>query len=213
MATLPIGQLLAEGGTVMKVLLCLCLLVLGFANAPAQEEQAPIVEREINYKDWTYKNIDGKGEVNLKTFAAGKKLVLVAYWAPWCHNWPNDIVFVKSLQEKYGDAGFAVIGVGLYDSISKMRGHLQAHQFNFPMVFETDTADREKTLHFKYRKAAGDKRRWGTPWYVFLEPEKFESDGGVIMRKVSIVNGELIDSEVDQFIRRALGLTQAEAAR
>lgn len=194
----------------MKVLLGFALLLFSLSLAVAQEEQSPIIEREINYKDWTYKSIEGGEKVNLRNFSSGKKLVLVAYWAPWCHNWPSDIVFVKSLQEKYGDAGFAVIGVGLYDSLSKMRGHMQAHRFNFPMVFETDTANREKTLHYSYRKAAGDLRRWGTPWYVFLEPGKFEADGDLLMQNASVVNGELIDDEVEKFVRRSLGLTDSE---
>lgn len=199
------------GGSNMKVFICFALIVFGVTTLSAQDEQAPIIEREINYKDWTYKNVDGGGKVNLRDFAAGKKLVLVVYWAPWCHNWPSDIEFVKSLQEKYKDSGFAVIGVGLYDSISKMRAHLEAHRFNFPMVFETDTANREKTLHYEYRKASGDKRRWGTPFYVFLQPDKFETRGDLIMRNASVVNGELIDAEVEIYVRKSLGLPEADS--
>lgn len=195
----------------MKAFIGFTLIVLGFTALSAQNEQAPIIEREINYQDWTYKTVDGGGKVNLRDFAAGKKLVLVVYWAPWCHNWPSDIEFVKSLQQKYEADGFAVIGVGLYDSISKMRAHLEAHRFNFPMVFESDTANREKTLHYKYRKASGDKRRWGTPFYVFLEPDEFETGGDLIMRTVSVVTGELIDADVEKYVRTHLGLRDAES--
>jgi hypothetical protein len=40
-------------------------------------------------------------ETNLRKFTAGKKLVMVVYFAPWCPNWKHDAKFVESMYEKY----------------------------------------------------------------------------------------------------------------
>ena len=70
------------------------LLCLGFAFG--QNEQSPIVEKEIKYKDWTYKNVRTGEDVNLRNFTTGKKLVIVVYFAPWCHNWQHDAPMLES---------------------------------------------------------------------------------------------------------------------
>ena len=71
----------------MRTLFILAILLLSSAFAFAQNEQAPVVEKELAYKDWTYKNVRTDAQVNLRDFTAGKKLVLVVYFAPWCPNW------------------------------------------------------------------------------------------------------------------------------
>ena len=81
-------------------------------NVSAQNEQAPILEKDIVYKDWTLKSIrDGK-DLNLRDLTQGKRLVAVVYWAPWCHNWQHDAPMLQKLYDKYKDQGFEIVGVG-----------------------------------------------------------------------------------------------------
>ncbi|MBX3244589.1 MAG: TlpA family protein disulfide reductase [Acidobacteria bacterium] len=175
----------------------------------AQNEQAPVTEKQFEYKDWSYKNISGEGETNLRKFTAGKKLVMIVYWAPWCPNWRHDVAFVQQLHEKYAKDGLAVIGVAEYDPVDSMKRHIDFYKLTFPNVYEADNrAQREKSDHFEGRKAAGDTRRWGTPWYVFLEPEKLEQKGKTLATTVNVVNGELIKDEAETFIREKLGLVK-----
>jgi hypothetical protein len=54
---------------------------------PEAHEYAPLQEREINYKDWTFKSAQTGERVNLRDWSRGKRLVLVVYFAPWCRNW------------------------------------------------------------------------------------------------------------------------------
>ncbi|MFN3419397.1 MAG: peroxiredoxin family protein [Pyrinomonadaceae bacterium] len=191
----------------MRTIAVFILMFVAAAVATAQNEQSPIVERNFAYLDWTLPNLDGSGRTNLRTFAQGKKLVMVVYWAPWCHNWEHDRDFVQSLFEKYKNNGFAVIGVGEYDSVSKMRDHVKSFKLTFPFVYESDnSADREKTVHFSQRREAGDMRKWGSPWYVFLEPGKMTKSGEILSQPVFVVNGELIREEAEKFIREKLGL-------
>ena len=50
----------------------------------------------------------------------------------------------------------------------------------------------------------GDTRNWGSPWNIFLEPATLAKTGDVLTEKAWVVNGELIEDEVDKFIARPL---------
>ena len=60
--------------------------------------------------------------------------------------------------------------------------------------------DRDKTPHFGYRQLTGDTRKWGSPWNIFLEPASLAKTGDVLTEKAWVVNGELIEADVDKFI-------------
>lgn len=189
----------------------LTFLLAGFAFA--QNEQAPITEKPVAYKDWTYKNISGSGEVNIRDFARGKKLVMVVYWAPWCHNWRNDLAFVQGLHEKYGSAGLGIIGVGLYDPLSSMKNHLSHYKLTFPSVYETEKREARLTsAHYDLRTQTGDTRKWGTPMYVFLDPATIEMAGDSLTNKTTLVTGELIKPDAEKYIRGKLGLDGAASS-
>jgi peroxiredoxin len=193
----------------MKTVWFLAILLFGLTFVHAQTEQAPIVEKEFDYKDWTYPQINGDGKINLRQFAKGKKLVLVVYFAPWCPNWKYEAPFVQRLYEKYKDYGFAVIGVGEYDTVAAMQEHLKTYKITFPTVYESDSRQaKQQTLHYEYRKLLGDRRNWGSPFNIFLLPENLKAEGEVISKKMFVSMGELIEKEAENFVREKLGLTK-----
>ncbi len=171
----------------------------------AQNEKAPIQEKQVNYKDWTFKSIfDGK-EIRLSDFIRNKKLVLIVYFAPWCPNWKHQAPITQRLYEKYKASGFDVIAVGEYDSVDAMRKNINEMKISFPVVYESDSREaKQKTKHYEYRKQAGDTRNWGSPWNIFIEPSKIEPESEILVRKTYVVNGELIEEEVENFIRQKL---------
>ncbi len=195
----------------MKTLSILAILLFSFVFASAQTEQAPVLEKEFKYNDWTYKSVrDGK-EINLRQFTKGKKLVMVVYFAPWCPNWKHEAPFAQRLYEKYKASGFDVVGVGEYDTIEAMKLNLDAFKITFPVVYESESRDaKQKTLHYDYRKAVGDTRNWGSPWNVFLIPSKLEKKGDKLTEKTFVVSGELIEAEAEKFVREKLGLPAGE---
>lgn len=176
---------------------------------PAEaHEYAPLQEREINYKDWTFKSAAAAGgRVNLRDWSRGKKLVLVVYFAPWCRNWKLEAPVVARLYEKYADAGFDVVAVSDYGTSDEIKAFFDEHPARYPVVVESDSSgEREKTAHYGYRHQTGDARKWGSPYNVFLEPAKLNAKGDVLSAKVWIANGELIEHDAEQFIREHLGL-------
>lgn len=183
------------------------MILLGLVAAFAQNEQAPIVEKEIEYKDWTYKNVRTREDVNLRSFTKGKKLVMVVYFAPWCPNWKHDAPMLQRLYEKYHSAGLEIVAVGEYDPVESMKTNLDALKITFPAVYESlNRTEKQNTLHYGYRKSTGDNRNWGSPWYIFLTPAQLEKRGDTLVRKAFVINGEMIEVEGERFIRERLRL-------
>jgi thiol-disulfide isomerase/thioredoxin len=178
-------------------------------------EYAPLLEQKIDYKDWTFNSLKDGTPTTLRELAKGKKLVMVVYFAPWCGNWRAEAPTVFKLYDKYKAQGFEVVGVSEYGSADDSRKYFESQggAAPFPVVVESEATDaREKTTHFGYRQTAGDPRKWGSPFNVFLEPAKLNKTGDVLTEKAWVVGGELIEKDAEQFIRERLGLTAQAAA-
>ncbi len=185
------------------------LLSLAYA-ASAQHEYAPLQEKEIKYKDWTYKQVREGKELNLRAATKGKKLVMVVYFAPWCPNWKLQAPVAERFYEKYKANGFEIIGVGEYDTVEAMKASLDTYKITFPVVYESESREaKQKTPHYEYRKTTGDTRNWGSPWSIFLVPSELKK-GEFLTEKTFVVNGELIEADAEAFIREKLGLPKEE---
>lgn len=186
------------------------LLILAFAFAPAlraqdAHEYAPIQEKTVNYKNWTFNDLKDNQPVDLRSLVQGKKLVMVVYFAPWCGNWKHEAPVAARLYEKYKAQGLEVIGVGEYGSRDEVRKFFGDAGAPYPVVMESEGREaRDKTSHYGYRQLTGDTRRWGSPWNIFLEPAKLKAIGEVVTEKAWVVNGELIEAEADKFISERL---------
>ncbi len=202
----------------MKKFFIFAILALAMApvGAWAQNghEYAPLEEKTVNYKDWTYKRLDDGKQLNLRSYAQGKKLVMVVYFAPWCGNWKKEMPVAARLYEKYKADGLDVVGVSVYGSLEEVKSCFGESGAPYTVVTETESKeDRVNTKHYGYRQATGDTRKWGSPWNIFLEPAKLSKSGDVLTEKAWVVNGELIEADVEKFIRQQLGLdTKAQAA-
>jgi thiol-disulfide isomerase/thioredoxin len=190
----------------IKVLtLVLFAMALAPVAAQAQHEYSPVVEKTVSYKTWALKDLKDDKPVDLRSLVKGKKLVMVVYFAPWCGNWRNEAPVAARLYEKYKAQGFEVIAVSEYASRDEVRAFFGPTGAPYTVVTESETReDRIKTPHFGYRQLTGDTRNWGSPWNIFLEPEKLTKEGDVLTEKAWVVNGELIEEEVDKFISEHL---------
>lgn len=179
----------------------------------AGHEYSPLVEKTVNYKNWSLPNLKTAIDEDLRTLIAGKKLVMIVYFAPWCGNWRNEAPIAQKLYEKYKDQGFLVIGIGEYASLDQIRQFWGEAGPPYPVVVESESRDEKlKTLHYGYRQSTGDNRNWGSPWNIFLEPAKVSRKGDVLTEKAWVVNGELIEDEVDKFIASKVAPTSGTSA-
>ena len=198
----------------MKKYLILATIIVALvplnALAQAGHEYSPLVEKTVNYKNWTLLNVKSDATEDLRTMLKGKKLVMVVYFAPWCGNWRNEAPIAAKLYEKYKDQGFQVIGVSEYATRADVKAFFGEAGPPYPIVSESESRDdRDKTAHYGYRQLTGDTRKWGSPWNIFLEPAKVTASGDVLTEKAWVVNGELIEDEVDKFIADKLASMNA----
>jgi len=196
----------------MRVFPILILLLLSFVSADAQNEQAPIIEKDIGFKNWKLKRVSGGEAIDLREYASGKKLVMVVYFAPWCANWKHDAPVLQKLYDKYREQGLGIVAVGEYDPVTAMQANLEALKITFPAVYESENrSEKLNTLHYAYRKSTGDTRNWGSPWYIFLTPSTMERAGDTLTKHTFVINGEMIESEGEKFIREKLGLSVGDS--
>src|SRR5215217_2913819 len=197
-----------------KLLFALSILALAIspstARAQAGHEYSPLAEQTVNYKNWSLPSLTADKSEDLRTLMVGKKLVMIVYFAPWCGNWRNEAPIAAKLYDKYKAQGFQVIGVSEYAMKDEVRSYFGKDGPPYPIVTESESReDKQKTAHYGYRQLTGDKRNWGSPWNIFLEPDKVSASGDVLVEKAWIVNGELIEEEVDKFIASKVGATSA----
>ncbi len=191
--------------------ICLLLVVLPVMTiaAATQDERGhyyvPMREVEMDIKDFNFATLDRK-TIKLSEAVKGKKLVLVHYFAAWCHNSNFDVVTMKELYEKYKDQGLLVIGVCEYSKPDELREFIEKHKPAYPICVEGDgkLKDRTGTTHYFYRNQLDDNRHWGTPLNVLIAAEDVQKRGDIVARHVRIAAGEVIKSEFEELIRERL---------
>jgi thiol-disulfide isomerase/thioredoxin len=190
---------------IILALFLLVVVVPGRALAQDGHEYSPAQEKTINYKEWTLTSLKDDKPVALRSLMQGKKLVMVLYFAPWCPNWRNEAPVAARLYEKYKGQGFEIIGVSEYGSRADVKTFFGPAGPPYPVVSESEAREeRDKTPHYGYRQLSGDTRKWGSPYNVFLDPTTCNKSGELVAEKAWVVNGELIEADIDKFISEHL---------
>jgi peroxiredoxin len=195
--------------------LILIALAVVAANAPAlslnsDPEPAPIVERQMDFYDFNFKAADGRA-FNLRDYATGKRVVIVSFVAGWCSNSNRNGHVLKRLYDKYRDRGLGAVVVTEYSDADEVRIHVNRIGIDYPVVMETSSrGDRKDSRHYKYRHSVGDKRKWGTPFYVILDARDIEASApkAPLARRVFTVSGELVEAEAEAFIEQHIPARQ-----
>jgi peroxiredoxin len=171
-----------------------------------EAEFAPIVERRIDFYNFNYQTFDGH-TFDLRDYARGKGVVIIAYVAGWCPNSNRNGHIIEKAWSAHHDAGLGVVGVSEYSDSDELRIHINRIGIDYPVVVETkDRNHRKESWHYRYRHAVGDKRKWGTPFYVIVDARDIEADSqtGLLARRVYTVSGEVEGSELERFIHPLL---------
>jgi glutathione peroxidase-family protein len=170
-------------------------------------EPAPITEQKLDFYDFTLKTTDGQS-LNLRDYAARNRMTIVAYVAGWCPNSNQNGHVIKRLYDKYRERGLGVVVVTEYSDAEEVRIHVNRIGIDYPVVMETKSrGSRKDSLHYKYRRAVGDKRKWGTPFYIIIPSRDLQAAApkAPLARHVYTVSGEIVESEAEKFIEQQLG--------
>jgi peroxiredoxin len=191
--------------------LLIALAAIAFAQSGNKREgdhghyYVPLRKAEMEIKDFTFPTLEDE-KISLRESARGKKLVLVHYFAAWCHNSNFDVATMKEIYDKYRDQGLLVIGVCEYSSRNELRKFIEKHKPTYPICIEGDgkNKDRAGTTHYAYRKQVDDQRVWGTPLNILISADDFQKEGEVVTKRVRVAPGEVIKTELEDFIRQHL---------
>jgi hypothetical protein len=194
-----------------------CLLALWLACPPApatraeiEHQRAPLREVKLKLKDFSFPTLDGR-TINLRAASQGQRVVLVHYFAAWCHNSNYDVVTINKLYERYKSQGFEVVGVCEYSSAEELRAFVEKHRPAYPVCVEgSDRTGRKDSTHYDYRRKADDRRKFGTPFNVMVRAADIEPHGETLAKRVHAAAGELIEEDAEKFIREQLRLGAAE---
>lgn len=69
------------------------------------------------------------------------RTVLIQYWATWCELCKQDMQQLKTLQAKYSQKGFQVVGVNLDNDVRDASQYLTQSRWGWPQLFETGGMD------------------------------------------------------------------------
>jgi peroxiredoxin len=113
------------------------------AASSSQTSLTPEAARQVA-PDFRLRDADGK-EVTLARLKG--KVVLVNFWATWCHGCQTEIPWLIEFQRRYRDRGFVVVGVSLDDDGWKSVGPwLKEKNVNYPIVVGTPALGKEYGL-------------------------------------------------------------------
>lgn len=62
------------------------------------------------------------------------KVVLLDFWATWCVPCREEIPHFVELQDKYRDAGLAIIGISVDDEVAPVREYYRTLRMNYPVA-------------------------------------------------------------------------------
>lgn len=129
---------------------CLIGLSLGsHAGSFKIGEQAPIFEATT---------LDGR-QVSLSDFA-GKKNVLLKFWATWCYYCKAEMPHLQEIfNNKPEDLEILLVNVGMNDSVDNIESYFKKEGFNLPVIF-----DSQGDIVSKYKVV-------GTPQQVYINKE------------------------------------------
>ena len=107
-------------------------------QAPKARGARRRLESEGNVLTLAGTTLDGKS-VSLEDFRG--RTVLVHYWATWCEPCTQDMTVLRQMRTKYGQQGFALIGVNLDGNESTAKQYLQGQSLPWPQLYEPGGLD------------------------------------------------------------------------
>lgn len=171
----------------------------------AEHEYSPLRGASFELENLRLSTIEGE-ERRLGELIGDRKLVLIHYFATFCHNSNYDVETINRIHREYGAKGVAVIGICEYSRPELVKDFIEKHGLEYPILIEGRgrREDRERTSHYRYRKQVGDTREWGTPLTIVIDGEDLLTGGETLARRMSVATGELIGEEFRKLAARKM---------
>jgi thiol-disulfide isomerase/thioredoxin len=120
-------RILSAGSTACAAVIGLALLLpsIGYAAILPAENRTEV-------PDFSRPDAEGK-PVRPSDFKG--RVLLINFWATWCHGCQTEIPWLVGFQKKYRSKGLAVVGISMDDDGWRVvRPYLQVKKLNYPVV-------------------------------------------------------------------------------
>src|SRR5215471_10009049 len=105
-------------------------MAIALSSSDTSSGLAPAASRK-NAPDFVLPDSTGS---KLKLSDYKGRVVLLDFWATWCHGCKTEIPWYVEFQERYKNAGLSAIGVSMDDGWDPVRSFLAEHKVNYPIV-------------------------------------------------------------------------------
>jgi cytochrome c biogenesis protein CcmG/thiol:disulfide interchange protein DsbE len=115
-----------------------CSVAVWHTIAPSAWVQANLTPENSRSAapEFTLKDVN---EADVRLSDQKGKVILVNFWATWCHGCQTEIPWYIDFQKKFGNQGFVVIGISLDDDGWKsVKPWLKEKKVNYPIVIGND---------------------------------------------------------------------------
>ena len=114
---------------------CLALVAVVLGSAAAAQSPTAISRSPKGAPDFSL--LDSNG-ATLKLSDYRGKVVLLDFWATWCHGCRTEIPWYMEFENKYKDKGLAVIGVSMDTGWNTVKPFMAKEKMNYPVVLGSD---------------------------------------------------------------------------
>ena len=160
------------------------------ASAPVRADVKPEKDR-TPAPDFTLLDAAGKP---LQLSALKGQVVLLNFWATWCHGCQLEIPWFIEFQSKYKDRGLAVVGVSLdVDGWKAVRPFLAEKKVNYSMVLGNDDVAQQFAVQ-------------GMPVTLLIDRQ-----GRIASSHTGVVDKASSQSEIESLLNRASTASGATA--
>ena len=132
--------------------------------------------------NYTLKDMNG-ADVHLASFKG--KIILLNFWATWCHPCKEEIPDLVTLQTQYKD-DIVVLGFSIDDKPEELKEYAAKYQMNYPVLVGAG--------HENIQEAYGPM--WGVPVTVVIG-----RDGRIAKKQSGIRTLEQFDGEIKQLLQ------------
>jgi thiol-disulfide isomerase/thioredoxin len=160
------------------------------ADKPSQKADGSVVSEEVSDAtavgkeaplNYTVKDMNG-ADVRLASYKG--KVILLNFWATWCHPCKEEIPDLVTLQSQYKD-DIVVLGFSIDDKAEDLKAYAAKYQMNYPVLVGAG--------HENIQEAYGPL--WGVPVTVIIG-----RDGKIAKKQSGIRSLEQFDKEIKKLL-------------
>jgi len=106
------------------------------------------------------------------------RVVLLDFWATWCHGCKTEIPWYVEFEDKYKNAGLSAIGVSMDgDGWKVVRPFLAEHKLNYPIVIGSDEIGKLYSIESMPVTLLIDRNGKVADWHVgMVDRDVFDSE-------------------------------------